>query len=502
MNRYMQGYHVLIVDDEPHVLEGLKTMIDWEELECSKLYFCESSEEAKKILNNNTIDLLITDIRLPGESGLDLIESLKSQYESMKLVVMSGYRDFKYVKRAMNIGVDGYLIKPVFQEDAFDVLRPIIQALNNQTRNQTYSEESALFIIKDYLVNDCKLGNQKSSLMEYIEANGYYLLGCWHREKAFIHRQIQEIMYEDTLKPQGIILYEDDYGVISLVKEELRPKWIDLQFKFNHEMVCQEGEFGKSFDQLRTWFESFRHTLPNLCHYMKGNDLFDMRMLRQDSFVKEEKELRKLFKKIITEDEGDLLDIGIENFFFLLTENESEFVSIKKRFMDFYYRLINEVDFILQDDNHSEEIRVIPQKLNEGTLETLLVFFENRILKIMEISKKQRGKCKESIVCQVEELMKQDLSNNLTLTEMAKKVHLHPAYLGQKLSDNWGESFKRRLNRMRIEQAVKLLLDDKTPVGIESCAYQVGFKNYLTFLKYFKLFYKTTPRKYIENYRN
>lgn len=497
MNKTIQGYHVLIIDDEPHVLEGLKTMVDWDQLQCSRLYFCESSEEAARILDHHKIDLMITDIRLPGKSGLEFIESIKNKFKKMKIVVMSGYRDFDNVKRAMTLGVDGYLVKPVFQEDAYDVINPIIKDLNTHTRIQTYSEESALFTIKDYLTNEWDQENLNVPLQDYIEDKGCFLLTCWNKEKDYSHNLLHEILYKDGSNPLGIILYEHDFGLIALVKSEFKTLWMDVNL--NHETLWQTTQPGLLLQDMATWFKSFRQALPRVCHRMQGHKVLDLKIVNQENFVEEVK-LRKLFLQMIREGERDLFDRHTDNLFFLLTKDGSDLDFIRKQFMEFYYRLIGELEFSLKD-RENEGIGMLPKNLNDGCLETLLVFFERQLVEIMEISKKQRSKCKENVICQVEELMRQHMAEPITLTEMAKEVHLHPVYLGQKLSEYWGESFKRRLNRLRVEAALELLLDDDYGNGIEACAYEVGFKNYMTFLKYFKLFYHTTPRKYLEKYR-
>jgi YesN/AraC family two-component response regulator len=175
---------------------------------------------------------------------------------------------------------------------------------------------------------------------------------------------------------------------------------------------------------------------------------------------------------------------------------------IKKHIIDFYYQLVMDLQFLLEKEKNLEKYRVLPDNLSDGTAETLINFFESRIIEMMHISKKGRKKCKKNLICQVEQMMIENLQENITLKDLSKKVHLHPAYLGQKLFDYWGESFQRRLNRMRIEKAIELLSNEEWNLAIEESAYRVGYKNYITFLKYFKLFYGTIPREYIEKNKN
>ncbi len=502
MGNNKPGYCVLIVDDEPHVLEGLKSMIDWEYLQCHEIYFAESSEDAHKILIENKIDILITDIRLPGKSGLDLIQSLKKRFNDLKVIVMSGYRDFEYVKRAMTLCVDGYLVKPVFKEDAEDVLIPIVEDMNLQMKKQTYSEESSLYIVKDVLVNDINSSMLESELIDFIIRKELYLLVCWSRKKNESYSLVYDCIYEESTKPQGIILYRDDYGVIGLLKKEFDIGLLEREEGHDNEIIWQVEDSVGDIDTWKNLYKSFRHILPYECHLKQGQSFLLRKVCMQKSFVEDEKVLIKLFKNSIAENKSQLVQQHTSNLFYLLSQEGRELVEIRKAFIDFYYGLLDELIYILGEDYDVETIRELPKDLYEGTLENLLVFFENRIEMILATSENRRNKCKEDLICQVEELMKENMDTHLTITKIAQKVHLHPAYLGQKLHDQWGESFQRRLNRMRVNEVLQLLEDEREHGGIEACAYKVGFKNYMTFLKYFKMFNDTTPSKYLNNSKN
>jgi two-component system response regulator YesN len=103
----------MLVDDEPLALEGLRLLIDWGAEGFEVCAECADAKQALKLLPVARPDLIVTDIRLPGLDGLELMQAARQKGFEGQLVVVSGYNDFEYAKRALRIGVAGYLLKPV-----------------------------------------------------------------------------------------------------------------------------------------------------------------------------------------------------------------------------------------------------------------------------------------------------------------------------------------------------------------------------------------------------
>ena len=105
---------VLIVDDEPFITQGLSVLIDWEK-EGYEIAAClDNGKDAYRFLKENRVDLVLTDIRMPEMSGLDLMERVKEEgLSDASFVIMSGYDDFGYAQKALRIGCVDYLLKPV-----------------------------------------------------------------------------------------------------------------------------------------------------------------------------------------------------------------------------------------------------------------------------------------------------------------------------------------------------------------------------------------------------
>lgn len=112
-------YSVLLVDDEPLIRRGIRARLTWLGLPFERIAEAGSAAEALERLENETFDLLITDVRMPETDGLDLIAGARERCPSIRALVLSGYAEFEYARRALDLGVDAYLTKPVDGQELF-----------------------------------------------------------------------------------------------------------------------------------------------------------------------------------------------------------------------------------------------------------------------------------------------------------------------------------------------------------------------------------------------
>ena len=123
---------VMLIDDEPLALEGLRLLIDWQSEGFQICGECASAKDALSMLRETKPNLIVTDIRMPGMSGLDLLDEARRVGFDGKFVIVSGYSDFQYAKQALQLGVAGYLLKPIEPADASAVLSHVRNKLINR----------------------------------------------------------------------------------------------------------------------------------------------------------------------------------------------------------------------------------------------------------------------------------------------------------------------------------------------------------------------------------
>ena len=145
---------VLIVDDEKRIGELIRSLIHWEELELICIGLKTDGEMAWKTILEERPDIVITDIRMPVMSGLEMIRKTREEGIPVDFIVMSGYQEFEYAHTAMQYGVESYLVKPVDEEELNRCLNDIQQRVRKETglqeENRTLKErvEKSEWILK------------------------------------------------------------------------------------------------------------------------------------------------------------------------------------------------------------------------------------------------------------------------------------------------------------------------------------------------------------------
>lgn len=154
-------YKLLIVDDEYWVRKGLSETINWAELDVEVAGLAADGEEALSIIEREKPDIVITDMRMPGMDGIALTNAISERGCDCAVIVLSGYKDFDYVKATLENGVHAYLLKPVENEQLIKAVLTEIGKLETARENARYLThlEEELPAIHHKLVYDLLLGN-------------------------------------------------------------------------------------------------------------------------------------------------------------------------------------------------------------------------------------------------------------------------------------------------------------------------------------------------------
>lgn len=134
-------YKLLLVDDEPIIREGLEQIINWEKLNLKLTASCANVITALDSMTDDMPDILLTDIRMPGMSGLELIERAVTMHPSIQTIVLSGHDTFQYAQQALKYGVIEYLLKPCSQKEVEEALLRACQAVDRKRKNVLYLYE-------------------------------------------------------------------------------------------------------------------------------------------------------------------------------------------------------------------------------------------------------------------------------------------------------------------------------------------------------------------------
>lgn len=171
---------VIIADDERLICRLVQNLADWDALGMEVVAMAENGLEALELVQSEKPDILITDIRMPGCDGLELIRNAKQIMPDLEVVIISGYAHFEYAQSAMRYGAGYYLLKPIKQAELMETLEKTREKCEARQEDrsarfrQHQNSQKDLSRIRDSLVKDL-LSDNPAELTEEILRDSYHV---------------------------------------------------------------------------------------------------------------------------------------------------------------------------------------------------------------------------------------------------------------------------------------------------------------------------------------
>ncbi len=170
-------YKVLLVDDEQMIREGIAAVVNWESQGFSLIGTARNGIEAFAMVIQDPPQILITDIKMPGLNGLDLIAKVKNEFPDMQFVVLSGYGEFELAKQAMHYGVKHYLLKPCNEKKILETLEEIKKELQDEEAKEAGNKKNREILniilprvkeefLRDYIIGRNEFKNEYQELFQ------------------------------------------------------------------------------------------------------------------------------------------------------------------------------------------------------------------------------------------------------------------------------------------------------------------------------------------------
>ncbi|MBU3144835.1 response regulator [Clostridium sp. CF012] len=206
-------YKVLIIDDEEIIREGLKTVIAWETLGCSVIGEAADGDEGLEMLSSLQPDIVITDIRMPGLNGLEMISKLKEHKHGCKIIILSGFRDFEYAQQAVKLGAFRFLLKPTNTKELILSIEDAIIELKKVKSNEEIFKNLKRKVKEDYNSSDRVTITEDKSLNTNEKNSKYLVVKALSFMKANVNMSL-------TLKDVSDHLYISTWYLSKLIKKE------------------------------------------------------------------------------------------------------------------------------------------------------------------------------------------------------------------------------------------------------------------------------------------
>ncbi len=188
-------YRVVLIDDETRIVEGLRKVIKWDNYHCQVVATAGSAEEGAEIIRKYRPHILFTDIRMPGQDGLNMLAALRSEFPDMQVIILTGYRDFSYAQQAIRLGAARFLLKPSKMDEIKEALQYVTTKLDSQVQEEDESEQTqhaGSFIVNQAMAYMEKNYQQKLTLQEVADC---CFVSQWHLSKL-LNRYAEKSFYD------------------------------------------------------------------------------------------------------------------------------------------------------------------------------------------------------------------------------------------------------------------------------------------------------------------
>lgn len=490
---------VMLVEDEELILEGLHAIIDWEELGMQVVHMAHNGKEALSLFEKEPVDIIVTDVEMPVLNGLGFLKALREKNTRSRCVILTGYDEFEYARKAISLDVEDYILKPIDDEKLTEVLKSAAKKLDEEDRNQAADMEKKIgwkqFLEgrlneeegKKYLELLPEItGSLTVAMMklepESLQRTGMTELLCYIREK-------EERIRPLYLTPDSLLLFfysseeEDMIRYFSAFQNGLEEELGVFTFISISNPVDSYENLSKCY-KICTRLQKYRMIdgygscvdEKHVEHRMSGDVSIDSMTLR---------------KLILKKDKEGTINY-IEDLFI---NNIRESVDV-----DVLYQMSLKIALVLQDikveyklakvkkmQDLTDMLEKIYQAEDIFGLKKIFIGEITDIITYLHTENSQYTPVVRQIMDEVEKNYREDMN----LKTLAYKYHMNASYLGQIFQKEVGCSFNQHLNNTKNKIAKDLILN--TNMKINEIAAEVGYPDTSYFYRKFKQCFGVSP---------
>lgn len=518
-------YQVFIADDEAIIREGLKCILDWEAHGFGISGEAADGEAACREILRLQPDVVLMDIRMPKMLGLDVIRTVMEQGFSGKIIILSGYTDFRYAQQAIRYGVQDYLTKPIDEDELARIVDSVRELLDRDRASRSQDRDALLHNI---LAGKADLSQLRPEALA-LSADIYQAVLCGRSKArpatqhspakpepafpfaALLHVANEENRFFESLTVQGneLFLLKGSYAV---------KKFSDLARRLkagSKDMPPNEASAMEHF------FLAYGEPVPSLAELPRSlreaSDLFSRRFFCSENQhiaghgdlpealpAGTAMSLPSLSSPLRDEYAGKLVD-------YLQTANRDKIAStfeelqgylplvpntiesVKLFLKDLYLRIREELRLLypnkeLPFSGNAEILRLIDES---SYLYEILSFFTGQFEGIMDAL---GGGTRDSVLDDILRYISHNYAGNITLEGIAPLFGYNSAYLGKIFRKKVGQPFNSYVDQVRIERS-KLLLQDPE-LKVYDVAGQVGYRSVDYFHVKFRKHVGQSPAEY------
>jgi len=529
-------YTLMIFDDHQYVIDAICETINQSNLDLEFIGCAQNAADGLEKIFLQKPDIVITDINMPGMSGLEMIENATTKGINTKFILISGYSNFEYAQKAMSYGVTSYLLKPVLPEDILKALKQAVAICDEESSNINLKKmfDESMPVLRKSFISDL-LSGSNMTLSEFNEKADLFgidikdkLYRCitvnidnYSNFKERFHEDERQCIKLDILakiakylsidntfvnfsdNQAHILLYNDKNEINKYDDSSLVDIFSEIiAIISNCYNVALSFGIGNTVDKYADIHESyiqsaevFKYTFclspESITFY---NDIINTQVIQPVVNLYNRSELTDSLKMhSIT---------GIKHCFenMMNTLKANKFISsdyIRIIVCEMYYTIYATLYNMGETEicTHFKEKNYINQIENakdHSALENILNSIADTLKNSIDNKSSQRT---SRIIEQIIEYIENNYQDDISLETLSKHIFLTPNYLSRIFIAHTNTSFIKYLTGYRIEKAKEFLLSGEYKV-YDVCS-MVGYKNPTYFRKIFKEYVGKSPSAFL-----
>ncbi|MCV9885324.1 response regulator transcription factor [Metabacillus halosaccharovorans] len=517
----------IIIDDETHVREGLLLLAEWKRFGIQKVFEAKDGEEAQNLIIQNQPEIIFTDMNMPNFDGIKLLKWLSKNEIKSKIIVISGYDDFHYMRNAITYGSYDYLLKPIdpgllnetLERAVSDWKKEALQRESTNETNRVINEVKPLYwdylfsnIIANQVVSDetvQKIKKEFGVLVNKVECTislifiSSKIIEKFDNDKDLAFFTLLNISNEIVRSKQSGFCFRN----INKENEIVVLLWnskneIEILKKIQTEIYKFSGinalfVVGKPLSLIKEAYHSARKTLlkHNMMECSKRNNIVcyedittgpnlhlfdfaeDIKWAVQSSSTEQMEEImQKIFYALESKHVLSYEQVSVW---------EEQFEILRKNWLK-EYNTNEDVAFYKGTNYWDDKGRFSFNKFKE---EKRKEFYE-----LIHLLNDVRYKKETNSIQEIEAYLRKNYEKDITLQEIAERFFLSREYISRKFKQEYHETLTNYLTKIRIEKAKELL--ENPHLKVYEISYKVGYPNEKYFSKVFKKLVGVTPNVY------
>lgn len=526
-------YRLLIVDDEPLVLAGLKSMIDWDTLGIELAGTAANGQQALEIIRQGDIDLVITDIKMPVLDGMELLDSCRKEMDFCpEFIVLTSYEEISYLRKAITLDAAAYLIKLELTEDGLRKdLEKAISELELRQGSSRKNDSGTTGILKNAffirLLNNVFKEDEETILKE--RASAYGLTGKYfsvviadiefdpdvdlsETERSRVLISTMQLVQDTGSRKMSLVvlpLAVQRFAIITgsflgevensdqSVAENLETVFQQAE---NYFKITLSGGSGRTTDCLKNISLSYAEARHALLNNHPDSAEIKIRHCTSNIGSRHSPDLfkKKSFHSFLETGDGEAIKQYFTDLINNLTQNRFHFAEC----LDVSCSLLYEVSGVLSGAD--QILEQIFQKWEGGYKSIYWLNTAEQIIEWLGCLKEglfeefsSRNKDYGEMVCQqIKHYLDKHYLEKIGLNEMAAHFNMSPNYLSTIFNKMNHHGISHYQNTRRIEKARELLLSGK--YRIYEISEMTGFDSPFYFSKVFKRITGTSPKNWLQ----